>query len=175
MESIETNGFLSSTSEINTYSSFLATGIEKTPGSFRLTNGAYNGSSFSPKYYASAWAGGSTARITTYNIGKIGKGIGQVGFGAGVLLDTYGVANYYNNGSQHSNSVHPGKAAVNTGMGAWGLLGGPYGAIMSGAYSGIELFYPGGMNGLLNDQVKFTKENQKVLEPTWRMVPFSNK
>jgi LysM repeat protein len=63
------------------------TGLEKVKGSFRLTNGAYNGSEFSPKFYETGWEGGSVARITTYNIaewgGRIGKGsiIISVGFG----------------------------------------------------------------------------------------------
>src|SRR5690606_40611520 len=49
------------------------TALEYTPGSFRLTNGAYNGDVFSPKFYASGWKGGSVARIKTYNLAKIGK------------------------------------------------------------------------------------------------------
>jgi len=35
--------------------------------SFRLTNGAYNGSEFSPRLYGSGWGGGSRAQITTYS------------------------------------------------------------------------------------------------------------
>lgn len=127
---------------------------------------------FSPKYYDNAWKGNQYTK--TYNIGKMGTKLGQVGFAGGLLIDMYGVQNYYDKGSQHSNSVHPAKAAINTGMGAWGLLGGPYGAIASGAYSGVKLLYPGGVNGLLQDQAKYTKENQKVLGPSFRMVPLSN-
>ena len=44
-------------------------------GSFRLTNGKYNGSQFSFKYYKSGWQGGSVAEITTYSISKLGKGV----------------------------------------------------------------------------------------------------
>src|SRR5690606_1014807 len=70
----------------------MGTGLEYTPGSFRVTNGAYNGNVFSPKYYASGWTGGSVARINTYNIAKIGKGLGQATFGAGILIDAYGLS-----------------------------------------------------------------------------------
>jgi hypothetical protein len=45
---------------------------------FRLTNGAYNGSRFSPQIYPS-FRGGSVARITTYSVSKMG---GYVSFGA---------------------------------------------------------------------------------------------
>jgi len=86
-----------------------------------------------------------------------------------------GVRNYYRNVPQHSNSVSPTKALVNTSMGAWGLLGGPYGVVASGLYSGSELLYPGGVNGMLTDQAKFTKEIQQSQGPEWRMVPLSNK
>jgi hypothetical protein len=41
-------------------------------GSIRLIKGG----NLSFQYYASAWAGGSKARITTYNLSKIGTGVG---------------------------------------------------------------------------------------------------
>ena len=60
---------------------------------FRLTNGAYNGSQFSPHYYPTGWNGGSVARITTYSVSKMG---GYVSFGAGAAgtgLAYYQLAN----------------------------------------------------------------------------------
>jgi len=130
---------------------------ERAPGSFRLTNGLANGSAFSPKYYGSGWAGGSRARISTYNIGKIGTGIGYVAAGAGLLIDGIGVYNYSQNPNA-PDAVTPTKAATNTGMSAWGILGGPYGVMVSAAYGGMETLYPGGVEGAMNDNAKFQSE-----------------
>jgi RHS repeat-associated protein len=64
-------------------------------GSFRLTNGQYNGSQFSFKYYETGWKGGSVANITTYSISKLGTGISA---GANVL-STYLAAQEIANGN----------------------------------------------------------------------------
>lgn len=59
---------------------------------FRLTNGVYNGSRFSPQIYP-GWGGGSVAKITTYSVSKMG---GYVSFGAGAAgtgLAYYQLAN----------------------------------------------------------------------------------
>jgi hypothetical protein len=56
-------------------------------GSMRLTKGG----NLSLKYYASAWTGGSRARITTYNLTKLGKG---VGYGTSTLGFGYGIYNF---------------------------------------------------------------------------------
>ncbi len=69
----ESSGFID---KANWMAGTIGTAFEFTPGSFRLGNGAYNGNVFSPKYYPSGWTGGSIARIRTYNIAKIGKGLG---------------------------------------------------------------------------------------------------
>lgn len=134
-----------------------AMAIEKAPGSFRLTNGLANGSAFRPKYYGSGWAGGSRAMISTYNIGNIGKGLGYLGAGAGVVMDGIGVYNYIQN-PQAPNAVSPTKATGNTGMAAWGLFGGPYGVAVSTAYGAIEAIYPGGLEGAMNDNAKFQRQ-----------------
>ena len=49
-----------------------AYGAYEAGGSMRLIKGG----SISFQYYASAWTGGSKARITTYNLSKIGTGVG---------------------------------------------------------------------------------------------------
>ena len=96
------------------------TGLENTVGSFRLTNGAYNGSKWSPKYYSSGWTGGSRARITTYNIGRVGKLIGRISVGFGTAMDMRGMLIYKDNPNS-PNAVHPGKAGFNAGMSAYGI------------------------------------------------------
>ena len=58
-----------------------ANAIAMQKATFRLTNGAYNGSKFSPWIYSSGWRGGSTARISTYAISGVGKAI-SMGAGA---------------------------------------------------------------------------------------------
>jgi len=39
---------------------------------FRLTNGAYNGSQFSPRNYPTGWTGFGRAQITTYSVSRLG-------------------------------------------------------------------------------------------------------
>ncbi|MBW3519569.1 hypothetical protein [Flavobacterium sp. NKUCC04_CG] len=150
---------LSDISDINGYFGFGALALENSPGSFRASTTKQG---FSPKYYGNSWAGNQYTK--TFNIGKIGKGLGQVGFGAGLVFDGIGIANYYDPSIDPTsqNSVSPVKAGVNAGMGAWGLLGGPYGVVVSGAYSAIELMYPGGLKGYVDDGVKFQNEINKV-------------
>ena len=123
-----------------------ATAIGYVEGSFRLTNGAYNGNAFSPKYYPSGWLGGSRARISTYSIGKIAKGLGRASVAIGFAMDAKGVQ-IYNSDPTSSNAVHPNKAILNTIMGVVGSEGGSYGAMLSTLYFGIDNFYPGGWVG----------------------------
>ena len=123
-----------------------ATALGYVEGSFRLTNGAYNGNAWSPKYYSSAWRGGSRARISTYNIGKIGKTLGKYSFYLGVAMDVYGVKTFYEDPNS-PNAVDPKKATLNTVMGYVGLKGGAYGAIISTLYFGVDNYYPGGWVG----------------------------
>gem|GEM_PF-3221828 len=125
------------------YGGLAFTGMEQLPGSFRLTNGAYNGSQVSLKYYQSAWTGGSKARISTYNIGKVAKGAGHLATGVGSALDAYGVYNYYKN-PQSSFTVRPINAGYNAGVAAYGIWANP---IAGAVLSAVEVFYPGGMIG----------------------------
>ena len=111
-----------------------------------MTNGVYNGNAWSPKYYPSGWIGGSRARITTYNISKIGKGLGRLSVGIGFIMDAKGVQ-VYNNDPTSPNAVHPHKMILNTIMGVIGSEGGSYGAMLSTLYFGIDNFYPGGWVG----------------------------
>src|SRR5690606_9838096 len=113
--------------------------LENTPGSFRFTNGAYNGDVFSPKFYASGWTGGSVARIKTYNLAKIGKAVGNVGSAVGMATDIYGFS---------TGQTTWGKAGLNTGMSVYGIYVNP---ITGALYGGLEAFYPGGTLGAMND------------------------
>ena len=77
---------------------------------FRITNGAYNGSRFSPQTY-SGWNGGSVARITTYSISKFGTRFSE---GAGAVT-TYMAVNEIFNGNPHPISY------LDAGVGTVGL------------------------------------------------------
>jgi RHS repeat-associated protein len=77
-------------------------------GSFRLTNGAYNGSEFSPKYYPEGWGGGSFADITTYSVSKMG---GYLSLGAGAVGTGFA---YYQLTNGSSNTMTLSDATVGT-------------------------------------------------------------
>jgi len=96
--------------------------------SFRLTNGAYNGSSFSLRFYGSGWGGGSTAQITTYSLSNLGGG---VSFGAGVIgtgLSYYQIAN---------GGAEP-MTYVDAGVGTAGIM-----TSVAGYYTGAQIPYVG--------------------------------
>ena len=76
----------------------------------------------------------------------VGGLIGKASFGVGLAMDTYGVIEWSKN-KNSPNAVHPGKAGINTTMGAVGVWGGPPGAIISTVYFGVDSFYPGGWVG----------------------------
>lgn len=120
--------------------------------SFRLTNGSYNGSAFSPKLYTSGWAGGSVARISTYKIAKIGQIVGLATFAVSSTLDGIGLYNYYNNPTS-SNIVSPEKAAFSTMLG-YASYSNPYFCIL---YALSELFIPGGFNTIIGSGIEILK------------------
>ncbi|WP_228388332.1 RHS repeat-associated core domain-containing protein, partial [Chryseobacterium sp. CBo1] len=95
--------------------------------------------------------------VKTYSISKFGTKLGYVAAGAGLVMDGIGVYNYTQNPNA-PDAVTPTKAATNTGMSAWGILGGPYGVMVSAAYGGMEAIYPGGVEGAMNDNTKFQSE-----------------
>jgi RHS repeat-associated protein len=146
-------------------------GLSLSSSSFRLTNGTANGSALSPKLYSSGWTGGSRAGIKTHNVGKVGGFLGKVSFGLGVGMDAIGVYNYYKNGADDPNAVHPGKAAVNTTFGAMGLKLNPVAAIL---YFGVDSFYPGGWlgdaqnEGAIKKLSGLTERNQEIV-PTFNL------
>ena len=78
--------------------------------------------------------------------GLLAKGSFFVGF----FIDAACVYNYYNNPNS-SNVVNPGKAILNTGVGAYGIWVNP---VAGAIYFGVEAFYPGGIKGMVTDQGK---------------------
>jgi RHS repeat-associated protein len=133
--------------------------------SFRLFNGAYNGNSFSPKYYPSGWNGGSVARIKTFNVAKIGGLVAKGSIVGGIVLDGVGVYNYYNNPTS-VNVVSPGKMGLNTGMAAYGLWINPVGGAL---YFGVDAFYPGGWPAALETQAKVEKRERDMTGASTKM------
>ncbi|PZR20479.1 MAG: hypothetical protein DI535_29900 [Citrobacter freundii] len=161
---IKNNDWMGTFGKWNTGLGFGFIAVEKMPGSFRLTNGAYNGSAWSPRYYGSGWTGGSRARISTYNIGKIGKYAGFAGFVVGTGVDFYAWTEGKTSG---------GKVGVNAAIGLYGFT--PVGVIPAALYSGIDNFYPGGWlgneqhPGLVADQARLNEENS--FNPYWQYWP----
>ena len=109
----------------------LGSASELTEGAFRLTNGAYNGSQISLKYYASGWRGGSRAQIRTYRLSAAGKILGGATFAASTLMNGIGVYN---------KTVTPEKAMFDFTMGAAAIYNPAFGI----PYGLSEAFIPGG-------------------------------
>jgi len=160
------------TGKINGGLGFAAMGAENIPVTMRLGTST---KPFSPKLYTSNWRGNQYTK--TYNVGKA---FGLALFGIGVLTDLNGLSNYYNPhiGPNSPNSTSPAKFTVNTGMGVWGLAGGPYGVAASAAYSGMELVYPGGLLGYINaaskDQRHLDSTSNKGSRVPFRILPWGS-
>ena len=144
----------------------LGTGMQKMGGSFRLTNGAYNGNALSLKHYATGWGGGSVAQITTYNAAKwgsrISKGAGAVGLATGGYQVFQGyVADGYTIGY---NTQLAGSEVTGGMLGSWGGaylgakvgftigtpfggVGGPVGAVVGGVAGAIVSGWGGSVVG----------------------------
>ncbi len=109
--------------------------MEVCEGSFRLSTSKLG---FSPKYYGNSWGGNQFAK--TFNVGKFGYLLGKSSLGLGVAMDIRGMMIYKNNPNS-PNAVHPGKAGINSVMGAYGLWLNP---VVGSVYFGVDNFYPGG-------------------------------
>lgn len=155
------------TADIANYWAGLAfMGMEGLPGSFRLGTAARG---FSPKFYANAWRGNQYA--TTFNVGKLGGALGKISFGIGFLADAQGVINYYDDPNS-PNAVHPGKAGLNTGMGAYGIWVNPAAGVL---FSTMDVFYPGGWQGYINDVGSVQQELNTMTNYQFRLIPFGPK
>ncbi|WP_157576813.1 hypothetical protein [Asinibacterium sp. OR53] len=62
-------------------------------------------------------------------------------------MDGIGVYKYYHSGANNPNAVQPGKAGLNTAIGVYGLWNPAIGV----TYFGVDAFYPGGVQGYVND------------------------
>ncbi|PZF72845.1 hypothetical protein [Taibaiella soli] len=157
---------------------------EATKASFRLFKGAFYGgrtfTNFSPKWYSSAWRGGSTARIKTFNVSNIGKLAGWTGIGIGVIADIRGVI-IWRHHPNDPNAVTPIKASINTGVSLYALaICSPVGLV----YFGVDAFYPGGLfgdaehPGFFMDETTFQHEIDQISNagPNMiRLIPFGAK
>lgn len=159
-------GWMESAGRTNFASELAFTALEKTPGSFRMSTST-NG--FSPKYYRNSWGGNQY--VKTLNIGKVGKGLGLAAGGVGLVSDGIGVFNYYEN-SKSVNAVHPGKAAANATISAYGIWVDPVSGTLIG---GMEAFYPGGVAGYINDVGSMQQEFNEMTDYKFRLIPFGAK
>jgi RHS repeat-associated protein len=124
------------------------TGLGYSSASFRLTNGTYNGSEFSFKYYSSGWEGGSRARISTYEVAGFGEGLAKGSFIAGVVLG--GITVYQ--GIEKDGETYGSNAQLATGNAVGGLVGGWAGAETGaaiGASVGVWFFGAGAVPGAI--------------------------
>jgi len=145
-----------------------ATGFELFSGISRL------GSNF--KFYSETSSGRvfqGNQYVKTMGVSKIANLAGKVSLGVGVALDAFGVANYYDDPNS-TNSVHPGKAILNTGVGVFGLYVNPPAGVL---YFGIDSFHPGGWPGFFTNLGSMQNEiNQQTNYGNWsRIIPFGPK
>jgi RHS repeat-associated protein len=136
--------------------------------SFRLTNGAYNGSILSPKLYSSGWAGGSVARISTYKLAQAGKVLSGATFVASSVIDGIGLYNYYQNPTA-SNVVTPEKAGLNL-MYGYAAYVNPYFGV---PYALTELFVPGGMNAVIAAGMEVHQFHNEMSRKYWYYPNYS--
>jgi hypothetical protein len=114
----------------------LGKGMKQTGGTFRMTNGAYNGSQISLRHYDSNWQGGSRARITTYGMRGWGQGIGYGATGASLAL---GIVDIW-----QGVKADEGKLGVNTKQAIGRTVGGMTGAMLGAEIgAGIGVWFGG--------------------------------
>jgi RHS repeat-associated protein len=89
------------------------------------------------------------------SIMKIGELGGKGLIGVGILFDGIGVYNYYHKGPNNPNSVSPGKASLNTAVAIYGIWDPP----VAIGYGSIDLFYPEGWPGYINDNANRVIQN----------------
>ena len=117
-------------------------GMVQAEGSFRLTNGSYNGNQLSPKHYQSGWSGGSRAQITTYNMSRVGSNIGRGSIYGTLVLGAYKI----NEANVQDGRAFRYNTQVATAQTAGGIVGGSVGA-KGGAAAGAAIgvwFWGGG-------------------------------
>jgi hypothetical protein len=123
------NGWSDPTGHLNDGIGGLGTGLGKLSGTFRLTNGTYNGSNLSVKYYSTGWTGGSRAGITTYSAAEWGSKVSTGSLVVGLALGGY---NIYE-GMQKDGGTYGLNAQVATGQAVGGIAVGAAGAEIGAA------------------------------------------
>lgn len=109
-------------------------GMVQSGGSFRVTNGTYNGNQLSPRYYQSGWAGGSRAQIATYNMTRVGSNIGRGSLYGSLVLGAYNI----NEANIEDGRSFGYNTQVTTAQTAGGIAGGWAGA-KGGAAAGAAI------------------------------------
>jgi hypothetical protein len=130
-------------------------GMNEIGGSFRLTNGAYNGSRFSPKIYApktntpNGWRGGGRARITTYGMIKWGTRLSRGTAIAGGVIGVGRVGYYFFTDGGYGYNAQKMTASILGGLGgsALGGWGGAVAGASIGAWFGGVGAIPGAFIG----------------------------
>ena len=149
---VEAVGFLGSLSSVSQF----------TKGTFRITNGVYNGSQISLKYYFSGWKGGSVAKITTYTLSATGKILGGATIAVSSLMNGIGVYN---------KTVAPEKAIFDFTAGIAALYSPAFGI----PYGLSEAFAPGGFGSVVKayaeTQMFHLEMNRKYW---WYPVPITH-
>jgi len=107
------------------------------------------------KLYSDAFHGNQY--VSVCEAGEWAKAAGPYAAGAGFAWDTYGLA---------TGHEQLGKWSVNSGFGALGFWGGPYGAAGAGGYFLLDGFYPGGVPGALSNYSQ-TLNQVRQYDPTF--------
>jgi hypothetical protein len=118
---------------------------------------------FSPKIYRSGFKGNKYTN--TFKLGKLGNGLGWGAVVVGFGFDMIAVVEWDRN-PDSKNGVHPGKAALNTGMGIYGMLANPPAGV---AYSLVDNYYPGGWPAALNYSAGLQERNRAILGPRFNL------
>ena len=133
-------------------------GMQRSGGSFRLTDGAANGNNLSPKHYPSGWQGGSRARITTHSMSGVGSTLGRASGAGSVVLGAADIADgiAQDGGTFGENAQRASGRTAGGFAGAWGgakagalagSLGGPWGAAGGGVVGAIVGGWGGSVAG----------------------------
>ena len=136
----------------------LGEGMENMKGTFRMTNGRYNGNMPSFKYYESGWRGGSQAQITTYSVSKTGKNIEKFGMAGTVAFGGYEIYQgvQMDGGTYGYNAQHASAEVTGGAVGSWsgaiagaaiGSAAGPWGTVIGGIVGGVGVGWMGSYVG----------------------------
>ena len=108
-------------------------GFNRAGGTWRATNGSYNGNKLSVKHYESSWNGGSKASIKTYNGKLIAKAVGKGSVAVTVVMGTVSIYD----GVKADGGKFGKNASKATGETAGGIIGGLAGASEGAAIGAV--------------------------------------